>query len=132
MWRAGRTPHAALPLHGAALPALHKRLGGPTPACVCVPRVLQGLTQVVAGVALLVAFAGPALGGRFSQLIGVAVVASGAELVLVSLLIRQRHRMARSALGRLYGFSYDVFSSIHGVIAMALQRTFAGAWGACV
>lgn len=51
------------------------------------------------------------------------------ELVVVSLLIRGQHRVARSALGRLYGFSYDVFSSIHAVIAMALQRTFSG--GAC-
>jgi hypothetical protein len=48
------------------------------------------------------------------------------ELFLVSLFIRARHRIARSALGRLYGFSYDVFSSIHGVISMALQRSFAG------
>jgi len=55
-----------------------------------------------------------------------AVLISLAELVLVSLAIRRQHRTARSALGRLYGFSYDVFSSIHGVIAMALQRTFAG------
>jgi hypothetical protein len=59
------------------------------------------------------------------------VALSLAELVVVSLVIRARHRVARSALGRLYGFSYDVFSSIHGVIAMALQRTFSGRCG-CV
>lgn len=122
--RAGQThctPHASLPACPASLLT--------APRSCLVP---QGLTQVIAGVALLVAFAGPAMGGRFTELIAAAVLASVTELVLVSLLIRQRHRMARSALGRLYGFSYDVFSSIHGVIAMALQRTFAGedgVWG---
>lgn len=34
---------------------------------------------------------------------GTAVLASLVELVLVSLAIRHRHRLARSALGRLYG-----------------------------
>ena len=57
---------------------------------------------------------------------GGAVLLSIGELVLVSAVIRGRHRVARSALGRLYGFCYDIFASIHGVIAMGLQRTFAG------
>ena len=62
------------------------------------------------------------------RIAGAAVWVSVGELFLVSLFIRARHRIARSALGRLYGFSYDVFSSIHGVISMALQRSFAGEW----
>lgn len=112
---------------------------------------------------------------------GSAVAVSVVELVGVSLIIRRRHRVARSMLGRqamdacmgtrlaiaglpapllsrrvsaatvlqlfagqnkavsswlappfcrLYGFAYDVFSSIQGVVAMALQRNFTGAcWG---
>ena len=44
----------------------------------------------------------------------------------MSLIVRAQHRQARSRLGRLYGFAHDVFSSIHAVIAMALQRSFSG------
>ena len=36
----------------------------------CCPHAVQGLTQVIAGVALLATFAGPALGARFNSLIG--------------------------------------------------------------
>jgi hypothetical protein len=118
-------------------------------------------------VALLVAFAGPALGPAFHLVLGErrqgchahhtsalhpcpalaptplphtlldalalpiavgAVAVGAAELCCVSLVIRARHRVARSALGRLYGFAFDCFSSMPGIIAMALQRTFAGGW----
>ncbi|EFN57342.1 hypothetical protein CHLNCDRAFT_57175 [Chlorella variabilis] len=94
-----------------------------------VQKMVKGLTQVIAGVVLLASFASPALGWGFTAVIGAAVWVSVGELFLVSLFIRARHRIARSALGRLYGFSYDVFSSIHGVISMALQRSFADSYG---
>ncbi|GAB4823367.1 hypothetical protein N2152v2_010413 [Parachlorella kessleri] len=87
-----------------------------------VQKVVKGATQVIAGVILLALFAGHL--GSLSGIFVVAVTASMAELMGVSLILRGRHRIARSMLGRLYGFSYDVFSSIQGVIAMALQRTF--------
>jgi hypothetical protein len=57
-----------------------------------------------------------------------AVAVGAAELCCVSLVIRARHRVARSALGRLYGFAFDCFSSMPGIIAMALQRTFADSY----
>jgi hypothetical protein len=76
-------------------------------------------------------FNGNLLARRLSACAVLAVGATVAELVLVSVIIRNRHRIARSMLGRLYGFAYDVFSSIQGVIAMALQRSFTGATGKC-
>jgi hypothetical protein len=60
------------------------------------------------------------------SLAGAAVGASLIELVIASLIIRACHRISRSALGRLYGMSYDVFTAIDGVQAMALQRTLVG------
>eukprot|EP00887_Chlorella_sp_A99_P001133 scaffold14.g1133.t1 len=89
-----------------------------------VQKLVKGLTQVIAGCTLLVVFAGPVLGHHFGLLIGATIVASMVELMAISYVIRWRHRVARSMLGRLYGFAFDVFNSIQGVVAMALQRNF--------
>ena len=146
-----------------------------------VQKLVQGLAQLIGGVALLAAFAtGPVLSNGFGAALGeaagvrwsgrrrrpalprplaallgpsfantcwvmtwrtcaplvclpagAAVGVSAVELAVSSLIVRSRHRLARSALGRLYGLSYEVFTAMSGVQAMALQRTLAGEREGC-
>jgi hypothetical protein len=59
------------------------------------------------------------------------MAACAVELVAASLIMRAKHRLSRSAMGRLFGYTYDVFHAITGVQALALQRTVAGTHRSC-
>ena len=87
---------------------------------------MQGLAEVIAGVALLATYASSALGWGFTLVIGGAVWVSVGELFMVSLFIRARHRITRSALGRLYGFRWALAG--HPGCLPSLVRLRAGSW----